>query len=181
MFHHQLPDRRPPVYDYNYPVVDAAQPPPAVVHAVAHLPPSLSAPAPTAPPPSAHAPQATPAVANARRHTTAAIGSPITFYTGPFAGRTVRAEIKEVQKADLGRKCADPPTATASPTSASPSNANNSNNASGNEGAADANESARSVRKDRRPLDPPPVVSLKYYEVFHHGTDRQHEREIPAE
>ena len=32
------------------------------------------------------------------------IGEPIHFSTGQFAGRTVRAELIEVQKAELGRK-----------------------------------------------------------------------------
>jgi hypothetical protein len=32
------------------------------------------------------------------------IGQPIRFAAGQFAGRTVRAELCEVQKADLGRK-----------------------------------------------------------------------------
>jgi hypothetical protein len=33
-----------------------------------------------------------------------AIGQPIHFVAGQFAGQTVRAELQEVQKADLGRK-----------------------------------------------------------------------------
>ena len=32
------------------------------------------------------------------------IGRPIYFTQGPFEGRTVRAELLEIQKADLGRK-----------------------------------------------------------------------------
>lgn len=34
---------------------------------------------------------------------------------------------------------------------------------------------------DRRPLDPPPVVQLKMFEVFHAGTDRQQEEEMEYE
>ncbi|KAF8263473.1 hypothetical protein EI94DRAFT_1740872 [Lactarius quietus] len=52
------------------------------------------------------------------------IGVPLNFSTGQFAGKHVRAELIELQKADLGRKYA---------------------------------------RKDRRPLDPPPVVQLKFF------------------
>ncbi|KAI0049526.1 hypothetical protein FA95DRAFT_1556829 [Auriscalpium vulgare] len=58
------------------------------------------------------------------------IGTPITFATGQFSGKKVRAELVELQKADLGRKYA---------------------------------------RKDRRPLDPPPVVQLRLY-VVHEGS-----------
>jgi hypothetical protein len=32
------------------------------------------------------------------------IGQPIQFDTGEFAGQTIRAELQEIQKADLGRK-----------------------------------------------------------------------------
>lgn len=32
------------------------------------------------------------------------IGLPIHFSTGQFAGQTIRAELDEIQKADLGRK-----------------------------------------------------------------------------
>jgi hypothetical protein len=39
----------------------------------------------------------------------------------------------------------------------------------------------RSVRKDRRPLDPPPVVRLRLFEGFNMGTEEQYEKEIPAE
>ncbi|KAH8982956.1 velvet factor-domain-containing protein [Lactarius akahatsu] len=59
------------------------------------------------------------------------IGAPLNFSTGQFAGKHVRAELIELQKADLGRKYA---------------------------------------RKDRRPLDPPPVVQLKFFYAFP-GTD----------
>ncbi|KLO12155.1 hypothetical protein SCHPADRAFT_433496 [Schizopora paradoxa] len=113
-----------------------------------------------------------------RRHSTASIGKPVTFDTGPFAGRRVRAEIVEVQKADLGRKCADPPSASTSST-AHPSTSAGGNAAPGRAGGngVDGPGEARSVRKDRRPLDPPPVVSLQFYEVEDDGS----ERPIPAE
>ncbi|OCH91383.1 hypothetical protein OBBRIDRAFT_886999 [Obba rivulosa] len=74
-----------------------------------------------------------------RRMGSPEIDSPVTFISGEFAGRTIRGELVEVQKADLGRKYA---------------------------------------RKDRRPLDPPPVVQLKLSEVFDHGTPSSHEREL---
>ena len=32
------------------------------------------------------------------------IGQPIRFVSGQFAGQTVRAQLDEIQKADLGRK-----------------------------------------------------------------------------
>lgn len=60
------------------------------------------------------------------------IGAPLHFTTGQFIGKHIRAELIELQKADLGRKYA---------------------------------------RKDRRPLDPPPVVQLKFFYSFP-GTDR---------
>ncbi|TFY77381.1 hypothetical protein EWM64_g6634, partial [Hericium alpestre] len=66
------------------------------------------------------------------------IGEPLVFSTGQFQGKTVRAELIELQKADLGRKYA---------------------------------------RKDRRPLDPPPVVQLRLYTVENPGTPQQKEVE----
>ncbi|KAG6380126.1 velvet factor-domain-containing protein [Boletus reticuloceps] len=74
-----------------------------------------------------------------RRTSNSWINLPIHFVTGSFAGQSLRAELTEIQKADLGRKYA---------------------------------------RVDRRPLDPPPVVLLKLYQVFHHGMEAQYEREI---
>lgn len=35
------------------------------------------------------------------------MSAPISFTTGPFAGWTVRGELKELQKADMGRKYVD--------------------------------------------------------------------------
>ncbi|TFY62641.1 hypothetical protein EVG20_g6625 [Dentipellis fragilis] len=67
------------------------------------------------------------------------IGNPLSFSTGQFAGQLMRAELVELQKADLGRKYA---------------------------------------RKDRRPLDPPPVVQLRLYSVHNAGTDQQTETEV---
>ncbi|KAH7920430.1 hypothetical protein BV22DRAFT_1098145 [Leucogyrophana mollusca] len=75
----------------------------------------------------------------ARRTTLSCINNPIDFTTGQFVGQTIRAELVEIQKADLGRKYA---------------------------------------RVDRRPLDPPPVVQLKLYHVYHRGTPQQFEREV---
>ncbi|CUA72760.1 hypothetical protein RSOLAG22IIIB_05019 [Rhizoctonia solani] len=66
------------------------------------------------------------------------IGKPIRNVGGPFAGRTIRSELEEYQKPDLGRKFA---------------------------------------KRDRRPVDPPPVVRLRIFEV----KDDQTEEEIPAE
>ncbi|KAI0367594.1 hypothetical protein BV20DRAFT_949968, partial [Pilatotrama ljubarskyi] len=54
------------------------------------------------------------------------IGQEVSFAHGLLAGRTVRVELEELQKADLGRKYA---------------------------------------RKDKRPLDPPPVVACRFFEV----------------
>ncbi|EPQ51773.1 hypothetical protein GLOTRDRAFT_11626, partial [Gloeophyllum trabeum ATCC 11539] len=67
------------------------------------------------------------------------VGQPVEFVQGQFAGQTMRAELHELQKADLGRKYA---------------------------------------RKDRRPLDPPPVVQLKLFRVYNVDTDREVEEEI---
>ncbi|PPQ92200.1 hypothetical protein CVT25_008974 [Psilocybe cyanescens] len=73
---------------------------------------------------------------------TALIGRPIYFTSGPYVGRTIRTELHEIQKADLGRKYA---------------------------------------RVDRRPLDPPPVVLLKMFEVHNAGTDKEEEEEMEYE
>ncbi|CAE6484241.1 unnamed protein product [Rhizoctonia solani] len=70
------------------------------------------------------------------------IGKPIRNVVGPFAGRTIRSELEEYQKPDLGRKFA---------------------------------------KRDRRPVDPPPVVRLRMFDVKDEGTLNQREEEIPAE
>ncbi|PCH44071.1 hypothetical protein WOLCODRAFT_26483 [Wolfiporia cocos MD-104 SS10] len=67
----------------------------------------------------------------------AKIGRPVAFAAGPYAGRTIRAELDELQKADVGRKYG---------------------------------------RKDRRPIDPPPVVQLRLFELDHAGVEREIER-----
>ncbi|EMD37273.1 hypothetical protein CERSUDRAFT_113922 [Gelatoporia subvermispora B] len=68
-----------------------------------------------------------------------ALGAPVTFIAGPFDGRTIRAELIEIQSAELGRKY---------------------------------------VHKDRRPLDPPPVVQLKLFEVFGESPGDVHEEAL---
>ncbi|KAL6304668.1 velvet factor-domain-containing protein [Sparassis latifolia] len=75
----------------------------------------------------------------ARRVGSSSIGDPVTFIDGEFGGHTLRAELIELQKADLGRKYA---------------------------------------RKDRRPLDPPPVVQFRLFEVYNAGTPREIEKEF---
>ncbi|PCH38381.1 hypothetical protein WOLCODRAFT_161530 [Wolfiporia cocos MD-104 SS10] len=68
---------------------------------------------------------------------TAPIGRPIHIVSGQFAGSTIRAELDELQKANVGRKFA---------------------------------------RKDRRPLDPPPIVRLRFFRVLAGGR----EEEVPS-
>ncbi|KAF5384107.1 hypothetical protein D9615_003208 [Tricholomella constricta] len=72
-------------------------------------------------------------------HGTDRINQPILFVSGQFAGQTIRAELREVQQADLGRKYA---------------------------------------RVDRRPLDPPPVIHLRLFEVYNTGMEQQSEKEV---
>ncbi|KAH9931952.1 velvet factor-domain-containing protein [Fomitopsis serialis] len=67
------------------------------------------------------------------------IGRPITFIAGHFAGKTLRVQLVELQKADTGRKFGS---------------------------------------KDRRPLDPPPVVTMQVFEVMNPGTPREEERQL---
>ncbi|KAI0955343.1 hypothetical protein AcW1_006951 [Taiwanofungus camphoratus] len=66
------------------------------------------------------------------------VGAPVSFISSPFTGCTVRVELVELQKADVGRKY---------------------------------------VRKDRRPLDTPPVVQVRLFDVLHAGTPAQTERD----
>ncbi|KAF9238942.1 velvet factor-domain-containing protein [Melanogaster broomeanus] len=80
-----------------------------------------------------------PSTNHLRRTNNSWINLPIHFVSGTFEGQTIRAELSEIQKADLGRKYA---------------------------------------RVDRRPLDPPPVVLLKLYQVLDHGTEFEYEREF---
>ncbi|KAH9888990.1 velvet factor, partial [Cubamyces lactineus] len=69
-------------------------------------------------------------------------GQPVTFATGVFARRTIRAEVEEIQKADLGRKYA---------------------------------------RKDKRPLDPPPVVVCRLFQLVDRPSGPPLEVEIDPE
>jgi hypothetical protein len=73
------------------------------------------------------------------------IGCPVLFASGQFSDCTVRMELDEVQKADLGRKCA---VTSECGTSNSPDLGY-----------------FRYARIDRRPLDPPPVIHLKIFRV----------------
>lgn len=68
---------------------------------------------------------------------------PIRFECGQFAGKIIRSELCEIQKADLGRKYA-----------------------SGSLPYPLIINVCRYARVDRRPLDPPPVVILKFFEVL---------------
>lgn len=70
------------------------------------------------------------------------IGKPIRYVSGPFAGRTIRSELSEYQKPDLGRKFA---------------------------------------KRDRRPVDPPPVVRLRLFETKDEGTPNVREEELHAD
>ncbi|KAG9103722.1 hypothetical protein FRC06_008579 [Ceratobasidium sp. 370] len=70
------------------------------------------------------------------------IGKPIHYVSGPFAGRTIRSELSEYQKPDLGRKFA---------------------------------------KRDRRPVDPPPVVRLRMFETKGEGTINAREEELHAD
>ncbi|KAG8739306.1 hypothetical protein FRC10_005790 [Ceratobasidium sp. 414] len=70
------------------------------------------------------------------------IGKPIHYVRGPFAGRTIRSELSEYQKPDLGRKFA---------------------------------------KRDRRPVDPPPVVRLRMFETKDQGTINMREEELHAD
>ncbi|KAG8715396.1 hypothetical protein FRC08_010642 [Ceratobasidium sp. 394] len=70
------------------------------------------------------------------------IGKPIHYVCGPFAGRTIRSELSEYQKPDLGRKFA---------------------------------------KRDRRPVDPPPVVRLRMFETKDEGTVNAREEELHAD
>ncbi|KAK2460748.1 hypothetical protein APHAL10511_007218 [Amanita phalloides] len=71
---------------------------------------------------------------------TSFINKPIQYGSGQFCGRTIRIELHEEQKANLGRKYA---------------------------------------QVDRRPLDPPPVVQMRIYEVLNMGSEGETECEIP--
>ncbi|KAI0657961.1 velvet factor, partial [Cubamyces menziesii] len=67
---------------------------------------------------------------------------PVTFATGVFARRTIRVQLEEIQKADLGRKYA---------------------------------------RKDKRPLDPPPVVICRFFNLVDRPSGPPLEIEIDPE
>ncbi|KZT71993.1 hypothetical protein DAEQUDRAFT_665017, partial [Daedalea quercina L-15889] len=67
------------------------------------------------------------------------INRPVHLVSGPLVNHTIRAELDELQKADLGRKCGN---------------------------------------KDRRTLDPPPVVRIKLFEIINEGTSDETEQAI---
>ena len=87
------------------------------------------------------------------------IGAPLNFSTGQFSGKHVRAELIELQKADLGRKYVSNPVVPSRPR---PRHAQTHSRDS---------FLNRYARKDRRPLDPPPVVQLKFFYSYP-GTER---------
>lgn len=101
----------------------------------------------------------------ARRHSDAHIGRPVHFEIGPHAGRTIRAQLDVIQNAEQGRKCADPPRT-----------AHNQTHADGS-----GTREAKKAKKDRRPLDPPPVIRLRMFEVIDEGTSHETERELTPE
>jgi hypothetical protein len=96
------------------------------------------------------------------------LGSPVTFVIGPLAGRTIRAKLRELQKADVGRKCVvSLPLPRLSCNgfkfvlwSYSPKTLN------------------RFLKRDRRPLDPPPCCLLTLYDVLEPGTKQERVEEI---
>ncbi|KAF8503974.1 velvet factor-domain-containing protein [Gautieria morchelliformis] len=94
------------------------------------------------PNPLGNAPVGGPSRIASRNHNDTRIGRPVPFASGPCAGLTLRAELREEQKADLGRKFS---------------------------------------KRDRRPVDPPPVVRVRMYQVFNAETDHPTEKAIPAE
>lgn len=139
-------------------------------HTYTHVPQHGVAPVHHLPPPTIHQQPPPPPDANsARRHGTNSIGAPHHFEIGPFAGMTVRAQLTVVQDAEMARKCADPPR-TVQRTVPHTMMADGSND-----------RRAKPGKKDRRPLDPPPVVQLRLFRVLDEGTSRQTEEEIPTE
>lgn len=74
------------------------------------------------------------------------INNPVSFVSGQFAGRTIRFELQELQKAESGRKKVFRPLLYTS--------------SKGPDWFAH-----RYAKVDRRPLDPPPAVLLRVIEV----------------
>ncbi|KAF7795717.1 hypothetical protein EIP86_006882 [Pleurotus ostreatoroseus] len=95
------------------------------------------------------------------------IGRPVTFTSGQFEGRTIRAELIELQKADLGRN--EPSVAMCEPRSLSVMRLF-TKRYRGYALPYSARVFPPYARKDRRPLDPPPVVQLRLFDVFNSGT-----------
>lgn len=98
-------------------------------------------------------------------HGTDLIGRAVHFSTGQFAGQTIRMELKEIQKADLGRKSVwTPLLGFVLPIRVRP-----------------LMVPIRYARVDRRPLDPPPVVLLRIFQVHNLGSNRETEKELNYE
>ena len=93
------------------------------------------------------------------------IGRPIFFTSGPFQGRTIRMELEEIQQAQLGRKFV----------------LQSSHPEVGLMLIYFLLGRDRYARVDRRPLDPPPVVLLRMFELARSGTDAEEEIEIESE
>ena len=87
------------------------------------------------------------------------VGGPVYFTHGPFTGKTVRTSAAELQKADAGRKYV---------------------NIIGVVISWKYRHGGRYARRDKRPLDPPPVVQVRFFEVHNAGTSQQRETEIMA-
>ena len=89
--------------------------------------------------------------------------------TGMFAGRTIRAEVKEIQKANVGRKCVFSRRAS-SATQPDYSHLSKLNITTPLRRYA--------ASKDRRALDPPPVTELRIYDIRHTGNGMFQETEV---
>jgi hypothetical protein len=106
-------------------------------------------------------PQAQPQIRRSESRQVPLIGKPIHFTGGQFSGRTVRIELQEIQQATLGRKYV-------SHNVLCPSGCNIFNIVLKN----------RYATIDRRPIDPPPVVLMKLFDIYNAGTDDEIEEEF---
>ncbi|KAI1788170.1 velvet factor-domain-containing protein [Ganoderma leucocontextum] len=104
---------------------------------------------------------------NVYRATAPTVGGWHSFESGPLAGRTVRVSLQELQKAEHGRKYA-------SSFSLAPAKVVSSQSVL----IVVTMIWFRYGRKDKRPLDPPPVVQVKCYQIARQGSAEQAGREF---
>ena len=96
------------------------------------------------------------------------LGGWFLFPSGPLAGRIIRVHLEEIQKADIGRRCVHPGLPRAAGT----------RHVRCTLISESSRVNPRYGRKDKRPLDPPPVVRIRLFQLLNPGLPYEAEQEL---